>query len=69
MSKIKFNTEEPKSFVHVSDLDIGQMFYDHESKGYYIALEVDCLCLDTFAVVSDEDFEFVQPVEATITID
>lgn len=69
MGKIKFNANEPKNLVHVSDLDVGQMFYDHESNGYYIALEVDCLSLESFAVVLDEDFEFVQPVEATITID
>ena len=69
MSKIKLDKREPNTMVHVGDLDVGQMFYDHKTDGYYLALEVDCLCLDTFAIVTDDTFEFVQPVEATITID
>ena len=69
MSKIKFNRKVPDTLVHVSDLDIGQMFYDSETNGFYLALEENCLCLETFAIALDETFEFVQPVEATITID
>lgn len=69
MSKIKFDRREPDTLVHVGDLDVGQMFYDSKTDGFYLALEVDCLCLETFSIISDETFEFVQPVEATITID
>lgn len=69
MSKIKFDKREPDTLVHVGDLDVGQMFYDSKTDGFYIALTEECLSLDTFAIVSDETFEFVQPVEATITID
>lgn len=69
MSKIKFDKKVPNTLVHVSDLDVGQMFYDSEKNGFYIALTEECLCLETFEIVLDEDFEFVQPVEATITID
>lgn len=69
MSKIKLNKKEPGTLVHVGDLDVGQMFYDSKTDGYYIALSEECLCLETFEITLDEAFEFVKPVEATITID
>lgn len=69
MGKIKFNKREPNTLVAMEDLDVGQVFYDHKTDGYYLALVVDSLCLDTFEIVTDDTFDLVQPVEATITID
>lgn len=68
MSKLKVISKMETDLTVVEELDCGQVFFDPDSGDYFLALEINCLNLQTFTIIDDEKFKLVKPVEAELII-
>lgn len=68
MSKLKVISKMETDLTVVEELNCGQVFFDPDRGGYFLALEINCLDLQTFTFIDDEKFRLVKPVEAELII-